>query len=55
MRESWTPAHIRRYLHGYTLTCERPDGTVLQTATVTVDRGGTKKLDLKDCQRRFRG
>jgi len=42
-------------VESYTLTCERPDGTVLQTATVTVDRGRTQKLDLKDCQRRFRG
>jgi hypothetical protein len=42
-------------VESYRLTCERPDGTVLQTTTVTVDRGRTKRLDLKDCQRRFRG
>jgi hypothetical protein len=42
-------------VESYRLTCERPDGTVLQTATVTVDRGRTKRLDLKDCQRRFGG
>jgi hypothetical protein len=42
-------------LESYRLTCERPDGTVLQTVTVTVDRGRTQRHDLKECQRRFRG
>ena len=37
----------------YTLTCEKPDGTVLQTMDVTVDRGGAQKLDLKACERGF--
>jgi hypothetical protein len=41
-------------VESYTLTCERPDGTVLQTAQVTVDRGRTQRVDLGDCQRRFR-
>jgi hypothetical protein len=40
-------------VESYTLTCERPDGTVLQTAQVTVDRGRSLRLDLKDCTRRF--
>ena len=39
----------------YTLTCERADGTVLQTAQVTVDRGRSLRLDLKECTRRFGG
>ncbi|MBA3380547.1 MAG: zinc carboxypeptidase [Actinobacteria bacterium] len=39
----------------YTLTCERSDGTVLQTAQVTVDRGRSLRLDLKECTRRFGG
>ena len=42
-------------VESYTLTCERPDGTVLQTAKVTVDRGRTSRLDLKECSRRFGG
>ena len=42
-------------VESYRLTCERPDGTVLQTATATVDRGRTSRIDLKDCQRRFSG
>jgi Zinc carboxypeptidase len=41
-------------VESYTLTCERPNGAVLQTATVTVDRGRTLRLDLKECLRRFR-
>ncbi len=39
----------------YTLTCERPTGAVLETLTVAVDRGGTKKLNLNECTRRFKG
>ena len=39
----------------YTLTCEKPDGTVLQTLPVTVDRGQALKLDLKACEQGFRG
>jgi hypothetical protein len=38
----------------YSLSCERPDGTVLQTATVTVDRGRSTKADLQECMRRFK-
>ncbi len=38
----------------YTLTCERPNGTVLQTLKVAVDRGGTKKVGLNECVRRFK-
>ena len=41
-------------VESYKLTCERADGTVLQTAAVTVDRGRTKRLDLNDCARAFR-
>jgi hypothetical protein len=42
-------------VESYRLTCERQDGTVLQTVSVAVDRGRTKRVDLKDCQRRFGG
>jgi len=38
----------------YTLTCERPNGAVLETATIAVDRGGTKKINLNECMRRFK-
>jgi zinc carboxypeptidase len=41
-------------VESYKLTCARPDGTVLQTASVAVDRGRTKRVDLNDCVRRFR-
>ena len=40
-------------VESYTLTCERPNGTVLQTVGVVVDRGRTKKLTLNECSRRF--
>jgi hypothetical protein len=40
-------------IESYTLSCERPDGTVLQRVQVTVDRGDTKKVDLADCVKRF--
>jgi hypothetical protein len=40
-------------VESYKLTCERADGTVLQTVSVTVDRGRTQKVDLGDCVRRF--
>ena len=40
-------------VESYTLTCERPDGTVLQSVRVAVDRGGTKKVNLNECSRRF--
>jgi hypothetical protein len=40
-------------VESYTLTCEKPDGTVLQTATVTVDRGRTQRVDLAECLKRF--
>jgi hypothetical protein len=39
----------------YTLSCEKPDWTVLQRATVIVDRGKTKKVELCDCLRKFQG
>jgi hypothetical protein len=42
-------------VESYKLTCAKPDGTVLQTASVTVDRGRTKRVDLNDCLRRFTG
>jgi hypothetical protein len=38
----------------YELSCERPDGTVLQRATVTVDRGRTQRVDLNECLKRFK-
>jgi hypothetical protein len=41
-------------VESYTLTCERPDGTVLETRTVTVDRGRTAKVNLNECSRRFK-
>jgi Zinc carboxypeptidase len=37
----------------YTLTCERSNGTVLQTVNVAVDRGRAKKLTLSECTKRF--
>jgi hypothetical protein len=40
-------------VESYKLTCERQDGTVLQTAGVTVDRGRTQKVNLGECSRRF--
>lgn len=41
-------------VESYTLTCEKPDGTVLEKVDVTVDRGRSQRLDLKECSRRFR-
>jgi hypothetical protein len=41
-------------VESYDLSCERPDGTVLQRATVTVDRGRTQRLDLNECLKRFK-
>jgi hypothetical protein len=41
-------------VESYKLTCERPDGTVGQTASVTVDRGRTQRADLNACTRAFR-
>jgi hypothetical protein len=40
-------------VESYTLTCEKANGTVLQTTKVAVDRGKTKKVNLGDCVRRF--
>jgi hypothetical protein len=40
-------------VESYRLTCERPNGTVLQSLWVAVDRGKTKKLNLNECQKRF--
>jgi hypothetical protein len=42
-------------VESYRLTCERPDGTVLQSVWVAVDRGRTKKVNLNECNRRFHG
>jgi hypothetical protein len=42
-------------VESYSLSCARPDGTVLQTTTVTVDRGRTKRINLGECVRRFGG
>ncbi len=41
-------------VESYTLSCEKPDGTVLETTAVVVDRGKTQKVDLKQCARVFR-
>ena len=38
----------------WTLTCARPDGKVLETAKVRVDRGAQAKVDLKRCRALFR-
>ncbi|MGB9376157.1 MAG: M14 family metallopeptidase [Mycobacteriales bacterium] len=40
-------------VENWTLTCERPDGTVLQTVPVVVDRGQQVKPDLSVCRQRF--
>ena len=40
-------------VESYTLTCERANGTVLQTVQVAVDRGATKKVNLNECVRQF--
>jgi hypothetical protein len=37
----------------WTLTCERPDGTVLQTEQVTVARSATATVDLSACAAAF--
>jgi hypothetical protein len=42
-------------VESYSLSCERPDGTVLERTTVTVDRGRTRRTDLRECLRRFNG
>jgi Zinc carboxypeptidase len=41
-------------VESYDLSCERPDGTVLQRAKVTVDRGRTQRVDLGECLKRFK-
>jgi hypothetical protein len=41
-------------VESYTLSCETPDGAVLETRPVVVDRGKTQKVDLKECARAFR-
>jgi hypothetical protein len=40
-------------VENWTLTCERPDGTVLQTVPVVVDRGQQVKPDLRLCRSRW--
>jgi hypothetical protein len=40
-------------VENWTLTCERPDGTVLQTLPVVVDRGQQVKPDLRQCRARW--
>ena len=40
-------------IENWTLTCERPDGTVLQTVPVIVDRGQQVKPDLSACRTAF--
>ncbi|WP_165358392.1 zinc carboxypeptidase [Haloactinopolyspora alba] len=41
------------YEEPWTLTCERPDGTVLQTSAVNVHLGETVGVDLTECRREF--
>ncbi|MEV6811553.1 M14 family zinc carboxypeptidase [Micromonospora sp. NPDC051296] len=43
------------YTEPWILTCERPDGTVLQTTPVNVDLGGRVEVDFKECKRKFNG
>lgn len=40
-------------VENWTLTCERPDGTVIQTVPVVVDRGQQVKADLSACRKNF--
>ncbi len=40
-------------VENWTLTCERPDGTVLETQSVVVDRGQQVKPNLATCRSRF--
>jgi len=40
-------------VENWTLTCERKDGTVLQTVPVVVDRGQQVKVDLGVCRSKF--
>ncbi|HEU4912246.1 MAG TPA: M14 family zinc carboxypeptidase, partial [Actinomycetes bacterium] len=40
-------------VENWTLTCERPDGTVLETKSVVVDRGQQVKPDLAACRSKF--
>ncbi|HKP18474.1 MAG TPA: M14 family zinc carboxypeptidase [Gaiellaceae bacterium] len=42
-------------VESYKLTCERPNGQVVQTTSVTVDRGKTQRVDLRTCLNRYRG
>ena len=42
-------------VESYSLSCAKADGTVLQLTTVTVDRGRTKRVNLSDCMKRFKG
>jgi Zinc carboxypeptidase len=42
-------------VESYSLSCARPNGTVLQTAAVTVDRGRTARVNMRECTRRFNG
>ncbi|MFF4764688.1 M14 family zinc carboxypeptidase [Streptomyces sp. NPDC001292] len=41
------------YTEPWTLTCERPDGTVLQNVPVNVGLGKTAEVDLQACARNF--
>jgi hypothetical protein len=41
------------YEEPWTLTCERPDGKVLQTVKVNVGLGSTVKVDLAQCDKKF--
>ncbi|MPZ95116.1 MAG: hypothetical protein GEU96_09430 [Propionibacteriales bacterium] len=41
------------YTEPWILTCERPDGTVVQEQPVNIDLGETTTVDLTECRRRF--
>jgi len=51
--ESETVTSGSGLVEAWTLTCERPDGTVLQRIPVVVDRGQAVRADLSVCRSRF--
>jgi hypothetical protein len=51
--ESKTVTDGTGLVENWTLTCERPDGTVLQRVPVVVDRGARAKVDLSSCRSKY--
>ncbi|HEX5511782.1 MAG TPA: M14 family metallopeptidase, partial [Actinomycetales bacterium] len=51
--ESKTVTDGTGLVENWTLTCERPDGTVLQRVPVVVDRGARAKVDLSTCRSKY--